>query len=113
MQMVVYVLSSDGVTQYAIKGLLDNTKLKLYCECQSGVMGKFCKHRIELIEGDLKNIGAKTNKSSLDILLEWIRVSNFPLVVRELREFESAEIKAKSNVTAFKKKVGLMMEGKI
>jgi uncharacterized Zn finger protein len=111
LQSTVYVLSSDGKTLYDVQALRAETTLNLYCTCQAGSKGQMCKHRVGLIEGNLQSVAPKTDAESLDMMLTWIRASEYPALVASLRAAEAAEKKAKIDIASIKKKIESMMKG--
>jgi len=50
------VRSSDGVTTYAVEFSLESGKLHIHCSCPAGVLGKWCKHKMWLISGDVAGV---------------------------------------------------------
>lgn len=90
------VLSSDGVTTYAVEFSLESGKLHVYCGCPAGVLGKWCKHKMRLISGDVSGVFG-SGAANMDEVLGWIRNSEFPRLLGEMKlaedEMQTAKVK--------------------
>ena len=97
------VLSSDGVTTYAVKFSFGAGKLHVYCSCPAGVLGKWCKHKMQLISGD---VSGAINTSKVDDFVEvqnWVRSSEFPRLLDALKLAEEEMQSAKAKINNVKK----------
>lgn len=92
------VMSSDGVTTYAVEFSLEFGKLHVYCGCPAGILGKWCKHKMRLISGDVSGVIGSGATDMVEVL-GWIRNSEFPRLLDEIKlaENEMKAVKAKMN----------------
>lgn len=90
------VRSSDGVTTYAVEFSLESGKLHIHCSCPAGVLGKWCKHKMWLISGDVAGV-LGSRAADIAEVLGWIRNSEFPRLLGETKlaeiEMQAAKIK--------------------
>jgi len=97
------VLSSDGVTTYVVEFSFESGKLHVYCGCPAGVLGKWCKHKMQLISGD---VSGAINTSSVADLVEvqnWVRSSEFPRLLNAIKSAEEEMQLAKTKMNNVKK----------
>lgn len=97
------VLSSDGVTTYVVEFSLESSKLHVYCSCPAGALGKWCKHKMRLISGDVS--GAIETSRLVDFVevQSWVRNSEFPRLLDEIKSAEEEIQSAKTKMNNVKK----------
>ncbi|MDP1679913.1 MAG: hypothetical protein Q8L02_07370 [Candidatus Nitrotoga sp.] len=95
------IKSSDGVTSYVVEFVLEAGKLHVYCGCPAGVFGKWCKHKMQLMTGDMSGACAISGADDMVELQTWISKSEFArlLVEMKLAENEMREAKTKMDRT--------------
>lgn len=95
------VLSSDGVTSYVVEFLLESGKLHIHCGCPAGVLGKWCKHKMSFVSGDVAGVLESSAASDVAEVLIWIKNSEFSRLLDEmnLAEGEMREAKIKMDKT--------------
>lgn len=90
------VMSSDGVSTYVVEFSLESGKLHVYCSCPAGVLGKWCKHKMWLISGDVSGVVGSGATDIVEVQ-GWIRNSEFPRLLGEIKlaenEMQAAKIK--------------------
>ncbi len=91
------VRSRDGVATYAVAFILEFGRLNVYCKCPAGILGKWCKHKMRLISGDVTGVLATSGAVDMVEVLSWIRNSEFPRLLDEMKtaknEMQVAKIK--------------------
>jgi hypothetical protein len=97
------IMSSDGVAFYVVSFELDSGKFYVYCDCQAGSRGKWCKHKSQLVLGDLS--GLRNSAQSIDIpeILKWVKDSNMGQLLSEIQMAEDEMIKAKARMDKARK----------
>lgn len=96
------VRSSDGVTTYAVEFSLESGKLRVHCGCPAGVLGKWCKHKMQLISGDVSSV-LGFGAADMDEVLGWIRDSEFPRLLDKMKLAEDEMQAAKTKMDNVKK----------
>ncbi|MBI2286799.1 MAG: hypothetical protein HYU79_05065 [Nitrosomonadales bacterium] len=96
------VRSSDGVTTYAVEFSLESGKLRVHCGCPAGVLGKWCKHKMQLISGDVSS-ALGFGAADMDEVLDWIRDSEFPRLLDKMKLAEDEMQAAKTKMDNVKK----------
>lgn len=97
------VMSSDGITFYVVSFELDSGKLYVYCNCQAGSFGKWCKHKAQLVLGDLSGLRNSAQASDIPEILEWVKDSKIAQFVSEMQVAESEMKKAKTRMDRARK----------
>lgn len=96
------VMSSDGVTTYAVEFSLESGKLHVYCGCPAGILGKWCKHKMRLISGDVSGVLGSGAADMVEVL-GWIKNSEFPRLLGEIKLAENEMQAAKTKMDNVKK----------
>lgn len=99
------VRSSDGVTTYAVEFSLESGKLAVHCSCPAGALGKWCKHKMCLISGDVSGVIGSGADDVVEVL-GWIRNSEFPRLLGEIKLAENEMQAAKIKMDNLKKALG-------
>lgn len=97
------MMSSDGITVYIVSFELDSGKLHIYCNCQAGSWGKWCKHKTQLVLGDLSGLRNSAQSSEMQEVLEWVKDSKVAQLVSEMQVAEDGMKKAKARVDSVRK----------
>lgn len=97
------VLGSDGVATYVVEFLLESGKLHVYCECPAGVIGKWCKHKMRLVSGDINGVLGNFGAADMVEVLGWIKNSGFPQLLDEMKSAEDEMHVAKTKMDNAKK----------
>jgi hypothetical protein len=82
--------SSEGIYNVVFK--IDNDLISINCDCKAGIMKTLCKHRLDLINGDVSAILYEADISKLTDFLNLIEKSKISNLYLELNAIES-EIK--------------------
>lgn len=48
--------NSSGDTPYAVEFIVEAGKMTVHCNCKAGIFGQICKHKTELLAGDLSRL---------------------------------------------------------
>lgn len=99
------VMSSDGVTVYVVSFELDSGKLYVYCNCQAGSRGNWCRHKKQLALGDLSGLQNESQSSEMPKVLEWVRDSKIAQLISEMHMAEDEMQKAKVRMDRAKKEL--------
>jgi len=91
------VSSSDGSGTYTVTVAGDVGTVRMKCTCAAGENGTYCKHRINLIDGDYRAVLAG-DVSALAVLKEWLPGSTLEAALAEKRAADKALDDAKKRV---------------
>lgn len=105
MRREFHILSSDGVTLYPVSYSVEEGVLKIYCGCPAGLLGKWCKHKANLItQEDSKFINVAPE--ILDELHSFVSTTQFPKLIADFQQAERDVLMAKNKVENTKKTLG-------
>lgn len=97
------IKSSDGVKSYVVEFVIEAGKLYVYCGCPAGEFGKWCKHKMQLMTGDMSGASATSGADDMVELQTWISRSEFARLLAEMKLAEDEMQKAKSKMDKAKK----------
>jgi len=97
------VLGSDGIATYVVEFSLEIDKLHVYCNCPAGVIGKWCKHKMWLISGDVTSVLAAPEAADITEMLGWVRNSELSQLLEEMKTAENEMCAAKIKMDRVKK----------
>lgn len=89
------VMSSDGSKFYVVSFEFDSGKLRIYCNCEAGGRSKWCKHKTQLVLGNLSCLRNNAQSSDIQNALEWVENSKLAQLVGEIHLAEDEMKKAK------------------
>lgn len=76
MNISIQAKSSSGGTPYEVTFSSEAGLLTVRCDCQAGVFGKLCKHKTELLAGDLSRLYNSDDVGKLRSVLDVIEGKN-------------------------------------
>ena len=97
------IKSSDGVTGYVVGFVLEAGRLHVYCGCPAGVFGKWCKHKMQLMTGDMSGACVISGADDKVELQNWIGKSEFVKLLSEMKLAEDEMRVAKTKMDRTKK----------
>lgn len=86
MQYDLPVKSSDGVTTYTVQFGFEAEKLSVFCSCLSGVHGKFCRHKIGLLNGDRSLLVGDDSGGVFNEIQARVKLTGWPTLLTELND---------------------------
>ncbi|WP_259068985.1 hypothetical protein HDF24_05845 [Mucilaginibacter sp. X4EP1] len=106
MQSLTFNIQGSSIEPYEVIFYLIDGKLSGSCTCAAGQVSKYCKHRLELLQGDAK-AAINLNNSDHITAIKWYSSSDLKAKVDELnnikKEIEALKNKQKSAETALSK----------
>lgn len=97
--------SSDGDSTYVVQFIFDAGKLSVYCACIAGALGKICKHKISLLNGDGGSLVDSGQDGRVAEVQKWIMQSDWPALLRLFGEAEVRASAAQTELARMKKKM--------
>lgn len=107
------VRSSDGSNSYVVSVTLSVSTVIVHCDCQAGVLGKLCKHKLAILTADAKALTNCEDNDRLISLVLLLENSDLLVAVRLLQSDEITLEKLKLAVSQRKKNIESLMNGKI
>lgn len=105
----INMLSSDEVTIYTVDFELGDGKLIVQCDCPAGAFGKLCKHKLQLLAGDLANLANVTQEDDYREVMNWIQQSQLPNMIDQLSIVEKELEKKKTQLSILKKNLEVVL----
>lgn len=106
MQTFTFTIQGSSPEPYEVIFYLIDGKLSGSCTCAAGQQSKYCKHRLELLQGNVK-AAINLNESDHATVMTWYSTSDVRAKVNELdsikKEIEALTNKKKSAETALSK----------
>lgn len=102
------VKGSSAVEPYEVTFVKKGAELSAFCTCNAGQYGDICKHRIGIIDGDLKLI-VSGNVAEAEKVIEWLVGSSLQSALARVREAELEAETAKRELAMAKKALATLM----
>ena len=104
-KLVFFVKSGTKKLSYSVICEFRDGALFVRCNCQAGRFGKFCKHKIGLIQGDFGILSNDEQIEDLSTITEWIQNSDFLDLIFERSPFKKPLIDAQTKVEEIRKQM--------
>ena len=103
-----FLVQGSSIEPYEVIFSKDGDEIYVTCTCQAAEMGKHCKHRIGILDGDTKNI-VSDNENEVAIVRSWLEGSLLKLAYNAYKKAEANEAAAKKRLTHAKNRLALTM----
>ena len=90
MKIVLKAKSSNKGESYNVEFLLSDDKLSVFCDCPAGRWGKFCKHKWQLLHGDVKMLFDEAQIEELKTIERLAQERNIDGLYETIAELENA-----------------------
>lgn len=105
MHITLHAKSSSGDTYYEVNFHHEENKLKVFCSCAAGELGRFCKHKWQLLSGNADMLQTPEQEEQLQQVLPLVEQSDFKHLYDRVNELELEQAAIKKQIKAEKKKV--------
>lgn len=105
---IEFLVQGSAVEPYKVTFQKTGQHLSVFCTCPAGIYGKYCKHRISILNGSMEGI-VSDNVQEVKTIVDLLVGTD---VKDALEEFKLAEIeieRAKKNLEASKKNIATIM----
>ena len=109
MSITILIKSSSQSEPRSVQVTQDESGLSFLCDCPAGVRGRICKHKRALVSADDSLLYDKNQKENFDKITEWVNVSGYPDLMKELKEAENALESAKEKARDIKERITRVM----
>jgi uncharacterized Zn finger protein len=97
--------SSKADHFYFVTFTYENSLLKVFCDCPAGSYGKFCKHKWQLLAGNIEMLFDIDEKDKLDIVNKWSKERAYFDLYKKVNELEAESMRLKKQISNEKKKI--------
>jgi len=105
---LVFLVKGSSSDAYEITFIKDGASLTAICTCPAGTFGNLCKHRVAILEGDVKAISSD-NADKAPQVTEWLAGTDVEAALAELRNAEKSKEHSKDEIMALKRKLAKVM----
>lgn len=100
MKIALLAKSDSGGQPYKVEFLADGPSLRVYCHCLAGVKQWICKHKMELIKGDVKRLFDPKQVELLSIIQSWPQFNDLKKRTEEFENNLHDNWKARMNISS-------------
>ena len=104
--------SSSGVPYLVIFRIGATGGVSIRCNCQAGMFGKLCKHKIALLRGEADMLANTEQETELETLQKIISTTDYPVLFQQIEQIETEIESAKRRITKIKKSIETLMNTK-
>lgn len=105
---LVFRVKGSSADPYEVTFIKDGASLTALCNCPAGTFGNLCKHRVAILDGNVKAISSD-NVEQAPKVREWLVGTDVETALAELRNAEKSKEHSKDEVMALKKKLAKVM----
>ena len=108
MEQLDFKVKGSSSDPYEVTFITDGASLTALCTCPAGTFGNLCKHRVAILDGNVKSISSD-NADQAPRVAEWLVGSDVEAALAELRTAEKSTESSKEEIMMLKKKVAKTM----
>jgi uncharacterized Zn finger protein len=106
------VRSSDGSHSYLITFGQESGRLRMRCSCPAGELGKLCRHKAALLDGDDSVLlAAAEDRAPFDTLQNLLPSSQIPQLLRNISDLDATLVDIKRKLTRAKRELEVTLRG--
>lgn len=110
MSVIEFAVQGSADSPYSVTFSSDGAgNLTARCSCPAGVIRQYCKHRFNILLGDVSDI-VSPNAELVHVVYDWYRGSDVERAVKEIETLEAEMDRVKKRLTAAKKLVAKAMD---
>ena len=110
MKITLLAKSSDGPEPYSVDFIFKNDKMSIHCSCPAGKWGKFCKHKIQMLQENYDILSDEGQSNQLEEIADWIQKSEFLDLIFERSKLDGKLMEIQEKLNGVKKKMARMMK---
>lgn len=105
-ERLIFLVKSDTRPEpYSIDITIKGNQMYVACSCPAGKLGKFCKHKIRLLQGDFGILYDDDQCDDLSRIADWIQQSDFLDLIFERSKFKKDLREAQQKLDEVKKRM--------
>jgi hypothetical protein len=105
--------SSNPDNPYNVDFIKEDGRMKIFCSCPAGSLGQLCKHKIEIIQGNLKRLHNSKDKHKLEELFKILDGTTVLNLVNDyyqkIKDIEERQNDLKKELTVLKHELARKM----
>ena len=102
---ITFKVTSSSGEPYNIQFKFSDSQFTVVCNCQAGIFGKLCKHKIGLLDGDPLLLFDKTDQETLELVHDFVKksryreiISSYNILKKETEEAQKKEKRLKEQI---------------
>lgn len=107
-EQLVFLVKGSSADPYEVTFIKDDASLTAICTCPAGTYGNFCKHRIAILDGNIKAI-TSDNAAEAATVVNWLPGTDVEAALVELRNVEKTPGTDKNALNAAKRNLAKVM----
>jgi len=107
-EQITFLVTGSSADPYEVTFIKDDASLTALCSCPAGTYGNFCKHRIQILDGNFASISSDNADRATDVL-RWLKGTDVESALLEMRDAEKSGDSAEDALAAAKKKLARAM----
>lgn len=108
---VKFLIQGSAPDPYEVKFYLKSSSVIIAtCTCPAGQNGTYCKHRINLLQGNLSGL-VSGNEDQASVVISWLSGTHLASCLKEIAHAEKQLASAKAEVSRSKKNLASAMLG--
>jgi hypothetical protein len=94
---------NKSTSPHTVEVLIKNRQMFIHCDCPAGKFGKFCMHKIRLLQDDHQVLYDQSQRNELNRISNWIHNSDFLDLIFERSSFKKELREAEDRLEAIKR----------
>jgi len=99
MREIAFAVQGSAPEPYTTTFMKEGQNITARCTCQGGRFGKWCKHRLRILQGSVQGIVSK-NKDEVSVVQSWLPGTDVEKALKE-------HVKAEQALDAARKRFGV------
>jgi hypothetical protein len=102
---ITFKVTSSSGEPYNIQFKFSDNQFTVFCNCQAGIFGKLCKHKIGLLDGDPSLLLDKIDQEKLELVHDLVNkskyreiISSYNILKKETEEAQKKEKRLKEQI---------------
>lgn len=106
-----FYIQGSSSDPYEVTVKYSDKKFNIFCDCPAGELGQNCKHKLQIINGELSKPSKVVSGDLNQLALIPEVVKNFPIMgaLEELKELELEAENLKKQISSHKKKIARLL----
>jgi len=102
-QINFLVKNDSKSAPYTVEVIIKHRQMFIRCDCPAGKIGKFCMHKIRLLQDDHQVLYDQSQRNELNRISNWIQNSDFLDLISERSKFKKELREAEDRLEAIKR----------
>ncbi|MCP9269887.1 SWIM zinc finger family protein [Xenorhabdus sp. XENO-1] len=109
MEKIHFLVKGSAEEPYKITFTKDGKDLSAFCTCPAGENGMYCKHRVNILKGESKNIVSDNAHQVAVVKEKWYPNSAIEAALKNVEKAESLLVDLKAAIALAKKEASIIM----